>query len=378
MARYNTTIPATSTSTTATISSPAAGKFTKFTGTSYSVTIGDPVFYSGESQTFFNAASGTITLVSGGAGTFRGPGGSGTGSQTVLTTTTLQVYSDGTNWVCLGAGGGPLNATTGTFAGGVSGITTLSASDAVTFTKASGVALTMSSTDDATTAATGSITTPGGISVNKNVVIGKAGNTGKLNFLGSTSGSITFQAPAAAGTQAYTWPSADAAVSGYALISNASGTLSWAAAGATIADDTSTTALYPVMSTSSSGSLTAAKVSSSKMTFNANTGTLTVTALSAGTITESSSIALKENLNPITGALDKILQLASFTYDRKDGSSKNEAGLIAEEVEKIIPNLVTLDENGKPFGVQYSKLTAYLVLAVKSLKEEINQLKANK
>jgi hypothetical protein len=114
------------------------------------------------------------------------------------------------------------------------------------------------------------------------------------------------------------------------------------------------------------------------MSFNANTGTLTVTALSAGTITESSSIALKENLNPITGALDKILQLASFTYDRKDGSSKNEAGLIAEEVEKIIPNLVTLDEHGKPFGVQYSKLTAYLVEAVKSLKEEINQLKANK
>jgi hypothetical protein len=103
------------------------------------------------------------------------------------------------------------------------------------------------------------------------------------------------------------------------------------------------------------------------------TGTVT-----AGTITETSSIALKENLNPITDGLNKILQLTSYTYDRKDGSSNNEAGLIAEKVYKVLPNLVTLDKDGKPFGVQYSKLTAYLIDAVKSLKEEVDYLKGNK
>ena len=90
--------------------------------------------------------------------------------------------------------------------------------------------------------------------------------------------------------------------------------------------------------------------------------------LTAASITETSSIAYKENINPITNALDAIMQLAGVTYDRKDGSSKNEAGLIKEEVEKILPNLVKDD------GIHYTKLTAYLIEAVKELKDEITAL----
>ena len=94
-----------------------------------------------------------------------------------------------------------------------------------------------------------------------------------------------------------------------------------------------------------------------------------------GSLTESSSATLKENITPIDGALDLILQLTGVIYDRKDGSRKNEAGLIAEEVNKVLPNLITLDDQGIPLGVQYTKLTAYLIEAVKSLKAEIDQLK---
>jgi hypothetical protein len=94
-----------------------------------------------------------------------------------------------------------------------------------------------------------------------------------------------------------------------------------------------------------------------------------------GALTESSSATLKENIIPIDGALDLILQLTGVIYDRKDGSRKNEAGLIAEEVNKILPNLISTDEQGTPMGVQYTKLTAYLIEAVKSLKAEIDQLK---
>jgi hypothetical protein len=211
------------------------------------------------------------------------------------------------------------------------------------------------------------------MAVNKSLTIGKAANTGVLRFQGSTSGAVTFQAAATTTGGSYTWPAADASVAGYALVSNGSGTLTWSAAGATLADDVASATLYPVMSTSATGNLTAGRTTASKFAFNASTGTLTVTAL-----TESSSIALKENVNPITGALDAILNLVGVTYDRRDGSSKSEAGLIAEEVNRIIPNIVSKNANGDPEGIHYTKLTAYLIEAIKSLKEEINELKGLK
>ena len=101
--------------------------------------------------------------------------------------------------------------------------------------------------------------------------------------------------------------------------------------------------------------------------------------VTAGTITEQSSLRFKENIKPIDGALDKILQLQGVTYDKKDGSAFNEAGLIAEDVLNVIPNLVQMDEeSGLANGIHYTKLTAYLIEAVKSLKQEIDQLKGNK
>lgn len=105
------------------------------------------------------------------------------------------------------------------------------------------------------------------------------------------------------------------------------------------------------------------------------TNDVTVTAdLTAATITESSSIVYKENVNPITGALDTILKLNGVTYDRKDTKHKGEAGLIAEEVAPILPNVVSF-KDGKPEGINYTKLSAYLIEAVKELKQEIKNLK---
>ena len=99
------------------------------------------------------------------------------------------------------------------------------------------------------------------------------------------------------------------------------------------------------------------------------TGTVT-----ANNFVETSSIAIKENINPITNALELIEQLSGVTYDRIDGSKKGEAGLIAEHVEKILPNLIGYDEKGKPIGINYSKLTAYLIEAVKELTQRIKDL----
>ncbi len=236
--------------------------------------------------------------------------------------------------------------------------TTLGANDSVQFTK----------NTNSTSTGTGTLVVVGGAGFSGNISVGQ-----QLRLSGSTSGTTGFQAPASAGSTIYVLPGTDGAA-GTSLITNGSGVLSWGQAGATVTDDTSTNATYyPALSTVTTGGVSSLRVSSTKFTFNPSSGLLTVTSL-----TESSSIALKENVNPINDALDKVLQLVGVTYDRKDGTRNDEPGLIAEEVNRVIPNLVTKDQEGNPDGIHYSKLTAYLVEAIKSLKAEIDELRNGK
>jgi hypothetical protein len=100
--------------------------------------------------------------------------------------------------------------------------------------------------------------------------------------------------------------------------------------------------------------------------------------LGATSITETSALALKENLRNIEDPLDKVLQLVGKIYDRKDGSAKNEVGLVADDVIKVIPELVKSDSEGNPEGVNYTRLTVYLLESIKALKQEINDLRAGK
>jgi hypothetical protein len=167
----------------------------------------------------------------------------------------------------------------------------------------------------------------------------------------------------------WTLPAADGS-NGQALTTNGSGTLSWATNTVSLSDETTNATRYLSFTAATSGTASTLYVSSTKFTVNPSTGVLTTVS-----ITESSSIALKENVAPIENALDSIMRLVGVTYDRRDGSKKEEAGLIAEEVDKILPNLVTKDQEGRPDAIHYTKLTAYLIEAVKSLKAEINSLK---
>lgn len=209
---------------------------------------------------------------------------------------------------------------------------------------------------------------------------------------------VAFKSPATLGASyTLTFPANDGDNT-QMLQTNGSGVLTWAAPFVSITDQVADgTVYYPTIITGTSGTTAEVNTSSSKLSFVPSTGRLSVTAITAGsaiisggsidganvgattagtgrftTITETSSIAYKENITPITNALDAILQLVGVTYDRKDGSTKGEAGLIKEEVEKVLPNLVKDD------GIHYTKLTAYLIEAVKSLNDEIYQLKGNK
>ena len=112
-----------------------------------------------------------------------------------------------------------------------------------------------------------------------------------------------------------------------------------------------------------------------------STGALVVTGgvgiggqMTAVSIVETSSIALKENIEPIQNGLDSILKLKGVTYDRKD-NGEHESGLIAEWVEEMLPELVTRDADGAVVGIKYTKLTAYLIEAIKSLNTKIDELK---
>jgi hypothetical protein len=93
----------------------------------------------------------------------------------------------------------------------------------------------------------------------------------------------------------------------------------------------------------------------------------------AGSLTEASSLKLKENVETSEGNLEKVVNLRPVTYN-KIGSETTELGLIAEEVAEVYPEFVQYDENGEPIGVNYSRLTAALIGAVKELTNQVQEL----
>ena len=95
------------------------------------------------------------------------------------------------------------------------------------------------------------------------------------------------------------------------------------------------------------------------------------------TITESSMREMKDNIEPIENILPAVLQMQGVSFDwKKDKNEKNHYGFIAEDVEKILPNLVSHDEEGKAQGIQYSKMTAVLLEAIKEQQIQIDELKS--
>jgi hypothetical protein len=93
-----------------------------------------------------------------------------------------------------------------------------------------------------------------------------------------------------------------------------------------------------------------------------------------GTITESSSIRYKENVETIKYGLNEILKMRGVSYIKKDTQS-HEIGVIAEEVNEFVPEVVIKSEEGEIESVAYGRLTAVLIEAVKDLQEQINELK---
>jgi hypothetical protein len=94
----------------------------------------------------------------------------------------------------------------------------------------------------------------------------------------------------------------------------------------------------------------------------------------SGTLTEASSLAIKENIENFTPSIDKINKIRPVKYNKK-GSDKKEIGLIAEELEELFPELVEKDENGNPSGVNYSRAVTVLLGGFKELYKELQEIK---
>ena len=88
---------------------------------------------------------------------------------------------------------------------------------------------------------------------------------------------------------------------------------------------------------------------------------------------------LKENVTPIPNPLEKISQIGGYEYDwiPMEGIHENEGhdiGVIAQEIETILPEIVTTRENGYK-AVKYDRIVALLIECVKEQQKQIDKLK---
>jgi hypothetical protein len=97
------------------------------------------------------------------------------------------------------------------------------------------------------------------------------------------------------------------------------------------------------------------------------------TIYATGNITANSDLTLKKNLELITNPTDKLMQLNGYAYQWKEDDS-HQYGVIAQEVEKILPYAVSTGNDGIK-GVSYNQIIPVLIEAVKELSLEINLLK---
>jgi len=135
----------------------------------------------------------------------------------------------------------------------------------------------------------------------------------------------------------------------------------------TVFDDTTTDATrYLLFNDATSGALDSAWVSSSKLTYNPSSGQVSATDFNS-----TSDIRFKENVVPLEGqsSLDIINRLNPVAFDWKD-NGVHSYGLIAQELEKILPELVT-ETDGKK-GVSYIPLIALLIKGIQELQEKLN------
>jgi len=110
------------------------------------------------------------------------------------------------------------------------------------------------------------------------------------------------------------------------------------------------------------------------------TGNVSATTVNAtninvsGTLVETSDQRLKENIEPIPQALSLVNKLNGVYFNKIETPDKTEIGFIAQDVEKVLPELV--EDTGLYKAVSYARTVAVLVEAVKELTKKVEELEA--
>jgi hypothetical protein len=161
-------------------------------------------------------------------------------------------------------------------------------------------------------------------------------------------------------------------LTGQVLTTNGSGVLSWSTAtgggggGATLTTTSAAANYYVTFASTQSGSFTTA-YNSNNLYFNASSNTLYATVFQS-----LSDERQKANISVISNGLEIVENLRGVTFDWIDRSGSS-AGLIAQEVERWIPQLVDTSDKGIK-TLNYSGVIGVLVEAVKTLSDRVKTL----
>ena len=137
----------------------------------------------------------------------------------------------------------------------------------------------------------------------------------------------------------------------------------------TITDDTSTNLTrYPLFVDVTTGTPTSNYVSSSKLNFNPSTGTL-----SATVFTSLSDKTQKTDIKPIVNAIETVKKLNGVKYKWIDNHNQPSIGLIAQDTEKVLPEVVMNNPNGLK-SVSYGNIVGLLIEAIKEQQKSIEDL----
>lgn len=92
-----------------------------------------------------------------------------------------------------------------------------------------------------------------------------------------------------------------------------------------------------------------------------------------GTVTANSDVRLKKDITPITGALDLVSAMQGVRWTWKDGRGPG-IGLIAQDVEPLVPEAVRTDPVDDSKSIGYGNLVGVLVEAIKELRQRVEHL----
>jgi len=140
-------------------------------------------------------------------------------------------------------------------------------------------------------------------------------------------------------------------------------------AGADVTDATNVEAAGALMDSEISN-LAAVKAINQSLSTTSSPTFSTVTAANFNT---TSDATLKTNVETLTGSLDKVKALRGVSFDWK-ATSVPDIGVIAQEVEEVLPELVNINDNGIK-SVKYSNIVGVLIEAIKEQQVQIDALK---